>query len=67
MALSLKKVLKSFTKTLDQLEQIVKANDQAIAENTAQIDRIRDTNLDLMAERQQARNVSDNLRKLLES
>lgn len=66
MALALSKILKTFNKTLTQLETLIQQNDAAVAENTAQIDRIQQTNLDLIAEKQQASNVRDNLTKLLE-
>lgn len=63
--IQLKKILKTFTRTLDQLEQLVAANNQKVDFNTQEIDRLQQLNLTLMGEAQAAKNVAQNIRSLI--
>lgn len=63
--IQLKKILKTFTRTLDQLEQLVAANNQKVDSNTQEIDRLQQLNLTLMGEAQAAKNVAQNIRSLI--
>ncbi|WP_130906880.1 hypothetical protein [Pseudomonas sp. Sample_16] len=61
----LKKILKSFARTLDQLEQLISLNNVKVDQNTQEIDRLQQFNLTLMAEAQAAKNVAQNIRNLI--
>lgn len=61
----LKKILKTFSRTLDQLEQLVAANNMRVDQNTQEIDRLQQLNLTLMGEAQAAKNVAQNIRNLI--
>lgn len=61
----LKKILKTFTRTLDQLEQLVAANNLKVDFNTQEIDRLQQLNLTLMGEAQAAKNVAQNIRNMI--
>lgn len=43
-------ILKSFAKTIDQLEQLTAADNVEVSRNTEQIDRLQEKNLLLIAE-----------------
>ena len=61
----LKKILKTFTRTLDQLEQLVAANNLKVDFNTQEIDRLQQLNLTLMGEAQATKNVAQNIRNMI--
>ena len=63
--IQLNKILKSFQKTIDQLEQLAAANNIEVSRNTGQIDRLREKNLILIAEAQAAKETSENLKELI--
>ncbi|HBN9636160.1 hypothetical protein APA73_24180 [Pseudomonas aeruginosa] len=63
--IQLQKILKSFQKTIDQLEQLTAANNIEISRNTEQIDRLQDKNLLLIAEAQAAKETAENLKALI--
>lgn len=63
--IQLNKILKSFQKTIDQLEQLAAANNIEVSRNTEQIDRLREKNLILIAEAQAAKETAENLKELI--
>lgn len=62
--IQLNKILKSFQKTIDQLEQLTAANNVEVSRNTEQIDRLQEKNLILIAEAQAAKETAENLKAL---
>ncbi|WP_312484767.1 hypothetical protein [Stutzerimonas nitrititolerans] len=63
--IQLNKILKSFKKAIDQLEQLTAANNVEVSRNTEQIDRLQEKNLLLMAEAQAAKETAENLKALI--
>lgn len=63
--IQLNKILKSFKKTIDQLEQLTAANNVEVSRNTEQIDRLQEKNLLLIAEAQAAKETAENLKALV--
>lgn len=63
--IQLNKILKSFQKTIDQLEQLTAANNVEVSRNTEQIDRLQEKNLILIAEAQAAKETAENLKALV--
>ncbi|MBH3359750.1 hypothetical protein [Pseudomonas guariconensis] len=63
--IQLNKILKSFSKTIDQLEQLTAANNIKVSRNTEQIDRLQEKNLILIAEAQAAKETAENLKALI--
>ncbi|MBC7199226.1 MAG: hypothetical protein H5U32_08270 [Pseudomonas balearica] len=63
--IQLNKILKSFKKTIDQLEQLTAANNIEVSRNTEQIDRLQEKNLLLIAEAQAAKETAENLKALV--
>lgn len=63
--IQLNKILKSFSKTIDQLEQLTAANNIEVSRNTEQIDRLQEKNLILIAEAQAAKETAENLKALI--
>jgi len=63
--IQLNKILKSFKKTIDQLEQLTAANNIDVSRNTEQIDRLQEKNLILIAEAQAAKETAKNLKALI--
>lgn len=63
--IQLNKILKSFQKTVDQLEQLTAANNVEVSRNTEQIDRLQEKNLLLIAEAQAAKETAENLKALI--
>ena len=63
--IQLNKILKSFKKTIDQLEQLTAANNVEVSRNTEQIDRLQEKSLLLIAEAQAAKETADNLKALI--
>jgi len=59
------KILKSFKKTIDQLEQLTAANNVEVSRDTEQIDRLQEKNLILIAEAQAAKETAENLKALI--
>lgn len=62
---ALKGILSGFNKTITKLEQLSKLNNDHVEENTQRIKSLQEQNLSLTAEAQAAKNIADNLRKLL--
>ncbi|ANI14306.1 hypothetical protein A9C11_10050 [Pseudomonas citronellolis] len=63
--IQLNKILKSFQKTIDQLEQLTATNNIEVSRNTEQIDRLQEKNLILIAEAQAAKETAENLKALV--
>ncbi len=63
--IQLNKILKSFQKTIDQLDQLTAANNIEVSRNTEQIDRLQEKNLILIAEAQAAKETAENLKALI--
>lgn len=63
--IQLNKILKSFSKTIDQLEQLTAANNIEVSRNTEQIDRLQEKNMLLIAEAQAAKETAENLKALI--
>lgn len=63
--IQLNKILKTFTKAIDQLEQLTAANNIEVSRNTEQIDRLQEKNLLLIAEAQAAKETAENLKALI--
>lgn len=63
--IQLQKILKTFSKTIDQLEQLTAANNIEVSRNTEQIDRLQEKNLLLIAEAQAAKETAENLKALI--
>ena len=63
--IQLNKILKSFQKTIDQLEQLTATNNIEVSCNTEQIDRLQEKNLILIAEAQAAKETAENLKALI--
>lgn len=61
----LNKILKSFQKVIDQLEQLTATNNVEVSRNTEQIDRLQEKNLLLIAEAQAAKETAENLKALI--
>lgn len=61
----LNKILKTFTKAIDQLEQLTVTNNVEVSRNTEQIDRLQEKNLILIAEAQAAKETAENLKALI--
>lgn len=60
-------ILSGFTKTINKLEQLAKANMVTVEENTNRISSLHQKNLSLTAEAQAAKNIAANLAKLIEN
>lgn len=63
--IQLNKILKSFQKVIDQLEQLTASNNIEVSRNTEQIDRLQEKNLILIAEAQAAKETAENLKALI--
>ncbi len=63
--IQLNKILKSFSKTIDLLEQLTATNNIEVSRNTEQIDRLQEKNLILIAEAQAAKETAENLKALI--
>ena len=63
--IQLNKILKSFKKTIDQLEQLTASNNVEVSRNTEQIDRLQEKNLMLLAESQAAKETAEKLSALI--
>lgn len=63
--IQLNKILKSFAKTIDQLEQLTATNNVEVSRNTEQIDLLQHKNLLLIAEAQAAKETAENLKALI--
>lgn len=63
--IQLNKILKTFTKTIDQLEQLTTTNNIEASRNTERIDRLQKKNLILIAEAQAAKETAENLKALI--
>lgn len=63
--IQLQKILKTFTKAIDQLEQLTATNNVEVSRNTEQIDRLQEKNLILIAEAQAAKETAENLKALI--
>lgn len=63
--IQLNKILKSFQKVIDQLEQLTATNNVEVSRNTEQIDRLQEKNLILIAEAQAAKETAENLKALI--
>lgn len=63
--IQLNKILKSFQKTIDRLEQLTATNNIEVSRNTEQIDRLQEKNLLLIAEAQAAKETAENLKALI--
>lgn len=63
--IQLQKILKSFQKTIDQLEQLSATNNIEVSHITEQIDRLQQKNLILIAEAQAAKETAENLKALI--
>ncbi len=63
--IQLNKILKSFQKVIDQLEQLTATNNIEVSRNTEQIDRLQEKNLLLIAEAQAAKETAENLKALI--
>lgn len=63
--IQLNKILKSFKKTIDQLEQLASANNIEVSRNTLQIETLQEKNLILIAEAQAAKETAENLKALI--
>ncbi|QUG89091.1 MULTISPECIES: hypothetical protein [Pseudomonadaceae] len=63
--IQLQKILKTFTKAIDQLEQLTATNNIEVSRNTEQIDRLQEKNLLLIAEAQAAKETAENLKALI--
>lgn len=59
------KILKTFAKAIDQLEQLVASNNIEVNRNTEQIDNLQHKNLLLLAEAQAAKETAENLKALI--
>lgn len=63
--IQLNKILKSFQKVIDQLEQLTASNNVEVSRNTEQIDRLQEKNLMLLAESQAAKETAEKLSALI--
>lgn len=63
--IQLNKILKSFKKTIDQLEQLTATNNVEVSRNTEQIDRLQEKNMILIAEAQAAKETAENRKALI--
>lgn len=63
--IQLNKILKSFQKTIDQLEQLTASNNVEVSGNAEQIDRLQEKNLMLLAESQAAKETAEKLSALI--
>ncbi|MGN2623845.1 hypothetical protein ACTCUN_11700 [Stutzerimonas balearica] len=63
--IQLNKILKSFQKVIDQLEQLTATNNIEVSRNTEQIDRLQEKNLLLIAEAQAVKETAENLKALI--
>jgi len=63
--IQLNKILKSFQKVIDQLEQLTAANNVEVSRNTEQIDRLQEKNLILIEEAQAAKETAEYLKALI--
>ncbi|OUM22323.1 hypothetical protein B8W70_26360 [Pseudomonas sp. 1239] len=63
--IQLNKILKSFSKVIDQLEQLSATNNIEVSRNTEQIDQLQQKNMLLIAEAQAAKETSENLKALI--
>lgn len=63
--IQLNKILKSFQKVIDQLEQLTASNNMEVSRNTEQIDRLQEKNLMLLAESQAAKETAEKLSALI--
>lgn len=64
---NLKSILAGFNKIVDKLEGLIANNHMVANQNTQTIDQLQQSNMNLLAEAQEAQAVIDNLRKLLGS
>lgn len=63
--IQLDKILKSFSKTIDQLERLIATNNIEVDHNTQQIDHLQGKNLMLLAEAQAAKETAEKLKALV--
>lgn len=63
--IQLNKILKAFSKVIDQLEQLSATNNIEVSRNTEQIDQLQQKNMLLIAEAQAAKETSENLKALI--
>lgn len=61
----LNKILKSFTRTLDQLEQLIAENHRTAALHGEQIDALQERQGILLSEAEKARSVSNKIKELI--
>lgn len=59
------KIVKTFSKAIDQLEQLTATNNIEVSRNTEQIDNLQHKNLLLIAEAQAAKETAENLKALV--
>ena len=64
---NLKSILAGFNKIVDKLDSLSANNHMVVNQNTQTIDQLQRSNMNLLAEAQEAQAVIDNLRKLLGS
>ena len=64
---NLKSILAGFNKIVDKLDGLIANNHMVVTQNTQTIDQLQQSNMNLLAEAQEAQAVIDNLRKLLGS
>lgn len=64
---NLKSILAGFNKIVDKLDGLIANNHMVVNQNTQTIDQLQQSNMNLLAEAQEAQAVIDNLRKLLGS
>lgn len=62
---SLAKILGTFTKTILQLEELVKHNDIIVSDNNDTIGNLQEENVQVKTESSSANNVLKNIRKLI--
>lgn len=59
------KIVKTLSKAIDQLEQLVASNNIEVNRNTEQIDNLQQKNMLLLAEAQAAKETAENLKALI--
>ena len=62
---NLKSILAGFYKIVDKLDGLIANNHMVVNQNTQTIDKLQQSNLNLLAEAQEAQAVIENLKKLL--
>jgi len=60
-------ILSVFNKTIKKLELLAETNENHVELNTKRIDNLKENNLSLTAEAQAAKNIAENLKKLIET